>query len=65
MLLQSKLNPMKAVAEQMKDALRHATIRNISLKANVPLHISKNMAALCPQLFNYYQVYIEQFQIFQ
>ena len=28
MLLQSKLNLMKAVAEQMKDALKHATIRN-------------------------------------
>ena len=28
MLLQSKLNLKKAVVEQMKDALRHATFRN-------------------------------------
>ena len=43
MLLQSKLNFVKTVAELMKEALSHAAIRTIYyVKANVPLHISKN-----------------------
>ena len=43
MLLQSKLNHVKTVAELMKEALSHAAIRNNLLcKSNVPLLFSMN-----------------------
>ena len=55
MLLQSKLNLVKTVAELMKEALSHAAIRNNLLckgQSTVAYIKESNMAAFCPQLFN-------------
>ena len=55
MLLQSKLNFVKTVAELMKEPLSHAAIRNNLLckdQRTVAYIKESNMAAFCPQLFN-------------
>ena len=60
MLLQSKLNLVKTVAELMKEALSHAAIRNNLLckgQSTVAYIKESNMAAFCPLLFNTWSQY--------
>lgn len=60
MLLQSKLNFVKTVAELMKEALSHAAIRNNLLckgQRTVAYIKESNMAAFCRQLFNTWSQY--------